>query len=100
MDSELKEQAEILFSELGFTLSTAINAFVRQALRERAIPFYIRTNESPSVKATSRDRKELISRGRELGRVSNVAEAFEKYPVKDEIHEGKLEYWKQKSESK
>ena len=85
MDSEIKEQADSLFSELGFNLTTAINAFVRQALRERAIPFYIRANEPPSVKAPSRDRKELISRGRELGRVSNFAEAFldEAEPARD-----------------
>ena len=30
-----------LFNELGFNLTTAINAFVRQVLRDRAMPFYI-----------------------------------------------------------
>ncbi|MGL4208177.1 MAG: type II toxin-antitoxin system RelB/DinJ family antitoxin [Candidatus Adiutrix sp.] len=42
MDSEVKENADALFNELGFNLTTAINAFVKQALRERAIPFHIR----------------------------------------------------------
>ena len=69
MDSEIKEQADKLFSELGFNLTTAINAFVRQALRERAIPFYIKANDSPPVRAASTNRSELISRGRELGKV-------------------------------
>ena len=41
MDKEVKEQADKLFSELGLNFTTAINAFVRQSLRERAIPFYI-----------------------------------------------------------
>ena len=41
MDKDVKEQADKLFSELGFNFTTAINAFVRQSLRERAIPFYI-----------------------------------------------------------
>ena len=93
MDSEIKEQADRLFNELGFNLTTAINAFVRQALRERAISFYIRTNDSPPVRIASKDRSELISRGRGLGHVLNVAEAFKKYPAEDEIHEGKLEFW-------
>jgi len=99
MDSEIKEQADSLFNELGFNLTTAINAFVRQALRDRAIPFYIKADTQTSVKVTSRDRSSLIYRGRELDRVLNVAEAFKKYPVEDEIHEGKLEYWTQERDS-
>lgn len=39
MDSELKAQAEALFTELGMNLSTAFNIFVRQSLREGRIPF-------------------------------------------------------------
>lgn len=41
MDSELKQQADALFNELGMNLSTAFNIFVRQALREKGIPFTI-----------------------------------------------------------
>ena len=39
MDANLKAQAEALFNELGMNLSTAFNIFVRQSLREGAIPF-------------------------------------------------------------
>jgi DNA-damage-inducible protein J len=46
MDKDIKEQADNLFNELGFNLTTAINTFVKQALRERAIPFYIKANSS------------------------------------------------------
>ena len=100
MDSEIKEQADRLFSELGFNLTTAINAFVRQALRERAIPFYITANDSAPVRVASHNRSELVSRGRDLGRVLNVAEAFRKYPVEDEVHGGKLGYWTKEKEPK
>ncbi len=41
MDSELKKQAETLFNDLGLNLSSAINIFIRQAVREQAIPFEI-----------------------------------------------------------
>jgi DNA-damage-inducible protein J len=99
MDSEIKEQADRLFNELGFNLTTAINAFVRQALRERAIPFYIKAGDSPPVRVAPGDRSELISRGRDLGRVLNVAEAFNRHPVESEVHEGKLEYWTREGES-
>jgi len=46
MDKDIKDQADRLFSELGFNLTTAINTFVKQALREKAIPFYIKTDNS------------------------------------------------------
>ena len=95
MDSEIKEQADRLFNELGFNLTTAINAFVKQALRERAIPFYIKVNDSSPVRIAPKNRSELISRGRELSQVLNVAEAFKRYPVEEEIHGGDLEYWTQ-----
>ena len=47
MDKDIKEQADNLFNDLGFNLTTAVNAFVRQALRERAIPFKIKTDNDP-----------------------------------------------------
>ena len=39
MDEELKKQAEDLFSDLGLGMSTALTAFVKQAVREQRIPF-------------------------------------------------------------
>ena len=45
MDSDLKAQAEALFSELGMNLTTAFNIFVRQSLREGKIPFEISLNQ-------------------------------------------------------
>lgn len=45
MDEELKKQADALFNELGFNLSTAFNIFVRQAVREQSIPFVITKNQ-------------------------------------------------------
>jgi len=42
MDKELKERADILFNMMGFNMTTAINTFVRQCLREESIPFQIK----------------------------------------------------------
>lgn len=41
IDKELKEQADQVFSEMGMSLTTAINVFVRQTVRQRKIPFEI-----------------------------------------------------------
>ena len=46
MDRNIKEQADALFKDLGFNLTTAVNTFVRQCLREQGIPFQIKTQDS------------------------------------------------------
>lgn len=42
IDDELKQQAEELFHDLGMTLSTAVTTFLRQSIREQALPFQLR----------------------------------------------------------
>ena len=45
IDDGLKEAAEKLFNELGFSFSSVINAFLRQAVREQKISFRLKKNE-------------------------------------------------------
>ena len=42
MDSDLKAEADALFNELGMSLTTAINIFIRESLREGGIPFAVK----------------------------------------------------------
>ena len=44
MDKNIKEQAQKLFSEFGLDMTTAINIFLRQSIREQKIPFELRLN--------------------------------------------------------
>lgn len=44
IDSDLKAQADSLFSQLGLNMTTAFNIFLRQAVREGCIPFDITVN--------------------------------------------------------
>lgn len=41
IDSNIKAQAQELLADFGLDLSTAINIFLRQTVRENAIPFTI-----------------------------------------------------------
>ncbi len=41
IDADVKTQAQALFADLGLDLSTAVNIFLRQAIREDAMPFRI-----------------------------------------------------------
>ena len=41
IDRDLKEEADQVFNSLGMNLTTAITVFVRQAVRQKKIPFEI-----------------------------------------------------------
>jgi DNA-damage-inducible protein J len=41
MDEKLKQQAEVLFDEVGMNMTTAITVFVKAAVRQNRIPFEI-----------------------------------------------------------
>jgi len=41
MDAGLKQEAAALFADLGMSFTTAMNCFVREAVRKRNVPFKI-----------------------------------------------------------
>ena len=43
IDSELKDEATALFESMGLTLTAAFNIFLRQAVREKGMPFAVTT---------------------------------------------------------
>ena len=53
--SDTKAKAQELFADFGLDLSTAINIFLRQAIRENAIPFPITRRTPPADTPTPQD---------------------------------------------
>ena len=49
IDKDIKIYAESIFEELGLNMSTAINVFLRQVIREKAIPFEIRLGSCKNI---------------------------------------------------
>jgi DNA-damage-inducible protein J len=41
-DKAIKDQAEEIFNELGLNMTTAVNMFLRTAIREHGIPFELK----------------------------------------------------------
>ena len=76
MDTELKAQAEALFSELGMNLTTAFNIFVRQAIREGGIPFEIKLDKPNKETAAALREAERIARDPEVRGYEDQAELF------------------------
>lgn len=81
IDPVLKEQSQTLFESFGLSLSSAINMFLRQAVREQAIPFRV-GNPLPNLEtlqAIENARKGIgLSRG-----FSSVAELMEDLDADD-----------------
>lgn len=76
MDSDLKSQADALFSELGMNLSTAFNIFVRQSLRDGGIPFEIKMNQPNKETMAAMLEAERIAKDPNVKHYSDVEEAL------------------------
>lgn len=76
MDSDLKSQADALFSELGMNLSTAFNIFVRQSLRDGGIPFEIKMDQPNKETMAAMLEAERIVKDPNVKHYSDVEEAL------------------------
>jgi DNA-damage-inducible protein J len=55
LDRGLKDEADQLFNAMGMSLTTAITVFVRQAVRQKKIPFEISLADNDIRPITMRD---------------------------------------------
>lgn len=76
MDADLKSAAEALFEELGMSLSTAFNIFVRQSLREGGIPFKITEGKPTQETVSAMLEAERIAKDSSVKGYTDVDELF------------------------
>ena len=65
-DADVKAAAEQIFSELGLNLSSAVNIFLRQAIRRGGLPFEVKLDIPNETTAAA------IAEGRALMRDKNA----------------------------
>ena len=65
-DREVKIAAERIFEELGLNMTTAVNIFLRQTIRENGIPFELKLDAPNDITASA------IAEGRALARNKNA----------------------------
>lgn len=65
-DKEVKIAAERIFEELGLNMTTAVNIFLRQTIRENGIPFELKLNVPNETTAAA------IEEGRKIARDASV----------------------------
>jgi len=49
VDADVKSEADAIFAEIGIPTATAINIFLRSAVRSGGFPFDLRLNEKPNA---------------------------------------------------
>ena len=49
LDTELRREAEALFSDLGMSLATAFQIFLKQAIQEQGLPFPVKKKQPNKV---------------------------------------------------
>lgn len=76
MDSDIKKQCEAMYGELGISLTTAINVFLRQLLRVGGFPFDVRMEKPNKETIAAMLEAERIARVSSVKRYSDVEEAL------------------------
>lgn len=77
LEANLKKEAENLFSDLGLTMTSAINIFLRQAVREQSIPFKITRVEIPNAETLAAIQEAIsIARDPKAKTYSSASELF------------------------
>lgn len=61
-DKAIKDQAEIIFNELGLNMTTAINIFLKAVIRDQGIPFELKLKvPNDTTVASIEESKKMIN---------------------------------------
>lgn len=78
MDTELKKQADAMLADMGLNMTTAMNMFLRQVVRQGKIPFEIATDiPNAETVAAIREMDDMINGKIPAKKYANTDELFE-----------------------
>ena len=81
IDTNIKNQADKLFAELGLNMATAFNIFLRQSIRAGSIPFQVTLNTPNAETIAAMLEAEQIANDSSAKRYSNVEDALAELKV-------------------
>ena len=73
-EKEIKESAEIVFSQLWLTMSAAVNIFLRQVIRENGIPFELKLKEPNNETIEAIQEARLIANDKSVQGYTSIQE--------------------------
>lgn len=74
LDSEVKEQAQQVFNNLGMDMTTAINIFLRQAIQYQGLPFDVRLDDNRKLPQVLTDLDQNRNMSQSFESVSDLME--------------------------
>lgn len=78
VDSDVKAQAQRLFSDLGMDLTTAVNVFLRQSIEQGGIPFMIgQRRYNQETEQAMKEARDIIDGKVEAKSYTSARELFE-----------------------
>ena len=72
IDKDIKDQAEEIFNELGLNMTTAVNMFLRTAIREQGIPFELKLDVPNETTAAAIEEGRKMMSGSSAPRYSSM----------------------------
>lgn len=76
MDKQVKQDSEQIFQELGMNLTTAINVFLRQAVRTGGFPFEVKLEQPNTTTLQAIQEANLMAADPDTVYYSDVDEAL------------------------
>ena len=76
VDTEVKAKSEAVFGELGINLGTAINVFLREAIRVGGFPFDVRLDQPNLETVEAMLEAERIAKDPHVKKYANAREAL------------------------
>ncbi len=81
VDSETKKQATSILSDLGLSMSTAINLFLKQVIKRDGLPFEV-VNPKPS--------KDMLEALAEVDEMTNNPKKYPRYSNREDLKKALL----------
>lgn len=76
INKDIKTRSEVIFSELGLTLTSAINIFLRKSIQEGGIPFDLRISDVNRETLLAMAEADNISKDNDTKQYENIEEAL------------------------
>lgn len=76
INKDIKTRSEVIFSELGLTLTSAINIFLRKSIQEGGIPFDLRISDVNRETLLAMAEADNISKDNDTKQYGNIEEAL------------------------
>ena len=80
-DSAIKTRAEEIFEAFGLNMSTAINMFLRQTIRENGIPFELKLDMPNEITVAAIEEGRKLAKDKSVKGYSNIDELKESLEI-------------------